>query len=1029
MPFDRMVGEAYILMRADGRLVDEDVKRLGKKAGRQFAKNAAKDFDAEMANQFRTGFTRWRRELASATINVDFSKFRREFGSIDETVAGVTDKLEQMFDAKHIKQGALDDVLDALAEWEEKAKLAEIQTKRLSKTTVEYGQVFDKAVAGRWQRYVDDLARAAASGDFSKLRQEGEDLDVMQRRLNGEMDRFGASMRVNNRQAREFTVSLDRWVEKERILVRQREEMAAAEREAARMSDVLRNSWSHLVDERVEARTRRFVQTLTDAHLDEDFSKLAQKGENAGQTFRRLTAELDTHREHLHLTDVEYHNILTSLRNWATEANRPHVDSQFYVRFGRQLRFVSGETDRFGDAIGRLMGRGARNDFINLFGSIASLPFRAITAGFGLVTKGIGSVVEKFGELGDLGGGGGGGGGGALGFLGAFRSVLPALASALGGPQGIIAAIVALGAAMAGIAYVVPAVVSAISLLIGSMVALVGAIGTGITAGLLAIGPAAIGAAAGLAVLATAIVKYAQTDYGKARLSAFSKELTTLTKVIFPEITENFDLLLDGAERLFKDLVPSVKKVMADFRAEMKSPAVQSALDAWSKSLGRIAESVGLGLNSLLAGLITFFKPILPYAERLADAFERGMAAFAEWSASAEGQNSIADWMSKAWEVAKDLWGVVGGIGEALAKIFTAGSEGSGGSLLDSLNGKLEELNAWLDKPENVGKLKSWFADAGQIARDVGDMVLSLGEMVRQMNSPEGRANAKLMFDALKDVVGLAEGFSELVFNIKQIFLYVEALGKLVSGDLVGAWAVYQQAQANATQHSLEQMDAAARKAWAAQQSIRDVKGELDALVANPKSMELLVNDAEWEEVRFNIENYVFNDKQVPVQGNETLWNKTKGTVAAYVFDPKTIIIDANAAPAKAAIDKVRAWLATLKDKTIRVAGVNAVGGLTMATGGTVYGPTRATIGEAGPEAVVPLRRPLHMVDPSVRALSAIAQGMKIPALAGGAIAGVRGGSGATVMPGAVQVVTQSQDPYAVARIVTDSLDDALSGG
>lgn len=57
------------------------------------------------------------------------------------------------------------------------------------------------------------------------------------------------------------------------------------------------------------------------------------------------------------------------------------------------------------------------------------------------------------------------------------------------------------------------------------------------------------------------------------------------------------------------------------------------------------------------------------------------------------------------------------------------------------------------------------------------------------------------------------------------------------------------------------------------------------------------------------------------------------------------------------------------------------------ATGGTFAGPQKRLIGEAGPEAVVPLRRPLSQVDPSVRWLSAIAQGMT-PRMASGGIGG-----------------------------------------
>jgi phage-related protein len=46
-----------------------------------------------------------------------------------------------------------------------------------------------------------------------------------------------------------------------------------------------------------------------------------------------------------------------------------------------------------------------------------------------------------------------------------------------------------------------------------------------------------------------------------------------------------------------------------------------------------------------------------------------------------------------------------------------------------------------------------------------------------------------------------------------------------------------------------------------------------------------------------------------------------------------------------------------------------------MASGGVLMGPRRILAGEAGPEAVVPLNRPLSMVNPSVRGLSAVAQG------------------------------------------------------
>lgn len=87
-----------------------------------------------------------------------------------------------------------------------------------------------------------------------------------------------------------------------------------------------------------------------------------------------------------------------------------------------------------------------------------------------------------------------------------------------------------------------------------------------------------------------------------------------------------------------------------------------------------------------------------------------------------------------------------------------------------------------------------------------------------------------------------------------------------------------------------------------------------------------------------------------------------------------------------------------------------------FASGGTVLGPTRALIGEAGPEAVVPLNRPLSQVDPSVRWLSAIAQGLT--PLASGGVAG--GGKSIYVAPGAIVVTPPYADPEQAASAVLD---------
>lgn len=84
------------------------------------------------------------------------------------------------------------------------------------------------------------------------------------------------------------------------------------------------------------------------------------------------------------------------------------------------------------------------------------------------------------------------------------------------------------------------------------------------------------------------------------------------------------------------------------------------------------------------------------------------------------------------------------------------------------------------------------------------------------------------------------------------------------------------------------------------------------------------------------------------------------------------------------------------------------------ATGGMFDGAQARIIGEAGPEAVVPLNRPLSRVDPAVRDLSAIAQGK----------ATVGGGArfGTYVAPDAIRVTVPNSDPVQVAAATVDRI-------
>jgi hypothetical protein len=138
--------------------------------------------------------------------------------------------------------------------------------------------------------------------------------------------------------------------------------------------------------------------------------------------------------------------------------------------------------------------------------------------------------------------------------------------------------------------------------------------------------------------------------------------------------------------------------------------------------------------------------------------------------------------------------------------------------------------------------------------------------------------------------------------------------------------------------------------------------------------------------------------------------------------------VSADTAAAQQGIDS---FVRTNNGKTIRIyvdgsfdTGVGTIKG--NAAGGTFTRPTIGLFGEAGPEAIVPLNRPLSRVDPSVRALSAIAQGLsQAPRLAGSNTLG--SGKSVNISPGAITIQGDMQ-PEATATRVVNRIAERFAG-
>jgi len=109
-----LVGEAYILMRADGRLLKQDMRREAKHA----ASSWSKSFDDEIARFEQALEDRFRRTLAEAVVGSDFSKFRKEFGTTRNTVDRLTESMITLRDANKLTEYQFEVFTQSIKKWQ-----------------------------------------------------------------------------------------------------------------------------------------------------------------------------------------------------------------------------------------------------------------------------------------------------------------------------------------------------------------------------------------------------------------------------------------------------------------------------------------------------------------------------------------------------------------------------------------------------------------------------------------------------------------------------------------------------------------------------------------------------------------------------------------------------------------------------------------------------------------------------------------------------------------------------------------------
>jgi polyhydroxyalkanoate synthesis regulator phasin len=1054
MAMDRFLGEAYILMRADGTLIPRDVKQAGKKAGEGYSKA----FDKELKAAEKGSLQRFRRTLAQSTADIDFSRFRKEFGDIDNTVAGVRDRLDEMTASGKLTEKQAKRVRRELKQWAREQRGIATENKRVADSQKRLTQFFkDQSTA------LDNISRAREAQKREAIRLTREEEAAVQR-ASAAYSSYGRNILVASDEYKNQIIQQKQLSQFFRDQEAGLKRITKAQREQARLAAQL--DFGNAYNRAARDDLRSFVDEVARATRDGNFQTLVRDGENYNDMLARMRHRLADVRDEIGLTDEQ----MDLINRRASETRTRWHD------LGDSFDGANRGAHRFSEGFGRAFGRGSRNNFLNFVGSVVTglakltiaLPIKVLS----LAAKAVGKFMEGFSAARSAG-------------MGFFTAVSRGLAGILGGPGGLIKLMLGLVAGLVVFGKVLPAIISLMSLLAGAATALVGAFSIGITGALLALLPAIGAAVAGFGLLGFAIFQSVKDSKRmKASLDRIKADFKAFGREIEPEVHRFVHLLEDGFTELFSDFKPRIKSFMVEFREALTDPSTLQGLNRFSDSFARMFTFLGRAVSSFTSGLIGFFQPILPYAERLSRYIADMAARFDAWANSTLGRNQIAGFMDTAWLAARRVYNIITTIAEIIGKVFFQGTRSAGNSFLKDIEDRLTRMSEFLSTEAGKKKIDKWFTNAKKIGEDLGGIATSVKDIITNLNSPEGQANAQKIMQAFKDIAGYAETFSTFVDDVGRLVDMLQTPLSTTWANQLGLGSENKPppktelgskpapAMPSSGYPQVANPQASRQAAQAAVQTTTNLqkylvtidvndalyqekKRAIEAFIFTGKKITVEGNTALWDATKGTVAADIFKPKPVPVEGktqhwdtqsgrirgekfpskpvvvtgNPAQWDRTKGTVAGYQFRSKSVAITANASSVEAAVANVRRWLDSLpSSKTIRIAGVNAVGGLTMATGGTVFGPTRALIGEAGPEAVVPLRRNLNQVDPSVRALSAIAQGMKIPALASGGIAGASAGAPVIVEEGAVKVVTQATDGTVVARQVLNGLADALTG-
>lgn len=384
------------------------------------------------------------------------------------------------------------------------------------------------------------------------------------------------------------------------------------------------------------------------------------------------------------------------------------------------------ETDASGP-IAAFFGKGARNNFFNLFGNV------------------LGSVAKAA----DVGGN-------RLAMMATEGSKLQAVLQGAG-PE-IVAVVIALSA-----------MVSVIGALIGLVTALASAVATALVGSLLVAAPLIAAVTAGLGLMVVALTSL--TDAQRKAFLPLKEAFTGLGQIVLSglsESTKGFTTWRDNLLQSIGLILPYAKQLGAAFgeagnnlTKSFSGRGFKAFADTLGAYLPAIVNNLSTGLGSFLNGLLGMFSAVMPYVVQFSAYLADVSARFDKWANSAKGQNSIADFMGRAAESIKSVWGFLRELGGLLKDVlFSPEAQAAGNTIFDAMSAKISHWRDIVSEAAKNGDLQKWFAEAIDFGGQLWAIIEALGgTFIALYNSGVLKATA----DALSVLAGVINALNVLI--------------------------------------------------------------------------------------------------------------------------------------------------------------------------------------------------------------------------------------------------------------------------